>query len=860
MLVLLAAVGLAVLAFFATRSGDSSLHAPAPGAGEEFVAERSPAPTLAEGERDDSVVRIEVEAFEENEVPPATVAETWRVRVVDGGGETPVIGAAVSVVDLASLRRELALRGAGFDSIEGLRLRELLALRETTGADGCAGFSLPPQGLMVEARSGALWAFGVVNEMPRNSCVTLRLGPDRSLSVKVVDDAGKPVGGVPVVLRGHDPLRDRSTWKWTDTAASTGIATFLHFQRRLEQGSGWHVTFAFPVRGEPSVPVDVDTPAEPPVVLRLPETGSLRIVTRAPDGEPVRLSDTRLRVDALEGEPGGERLWPDGPWSWPEFDGYGEALVPWIGLGLHVKVSLTRGDVELAQCSRAGPSRAGEEVLCELEWRGRWVAGRFVLQDGQAWPAGKVQSYLSISPSPDRYLPSHDLPIDDDGRFRLLVELACPSNGTRTLQFSGPHPGGLGDVLALVPLQQEIPAEGSDLGDVLLDHGERIVSGRVVDLAGHPVAGATFSLRSRARVRDGEMWPTVRMSGTQRTAADGEFTLYLPLGETLPSYDLRLTTRAERFVDDADRELRRGERGVEVVLSTAGALAGSLVFDEGLGPDDVRVWIRDPARRFVPLRTGASFEVQALAPDTYTLEVVRRETRWRSESRPAARVEGLVVRAGETCRDPRIQGLFVDNPFQTLRIRVVDRSSTPLKGAVAGVQDGDTYRQAISGADGICHVRVEQLPVDLRLAVFGYRTQKLLGVDSDREVVLESGLPIRLRVQIVPSREDLNFSLWARLKVVDDAGAVLGYAWGTEGVDADMDLDEQGELAVRVPYAGTYQCEFYLSLVHEHIGRGAQLEFADPLRISVLEHPEEQEFELSIPLAVVEEAVRRAVE
>ena len=818
------------------------------------------APTLAKGERDDASERTEALTSARNELPPAQESDTWCVQVLDEGGETPVVGAAVSVVDFPSLRRELELRGAGPDSVEGLRLRDVLALHESTGVDGCASFSIPPEFLMVEARFGSLWAFEIVRGMPPGNCLSLRLGADRSLSVKVIDGEGQAVGGIPVALRRFDPARDRSAWKWTDTAANSGIATFLHFQRRLEQGSGWHVTLAFPLRSQAVLPVDADTPPEPPLVLRLPETGRLRIVTRTPDGEPVRLSDTWLRVDAFEDPPGGERLWADGPWSSPDLDRHGEALVPWIGLGLHVQVSLMRSGVEVARCSLPGPSQADEEVLCALEWRGRWVTGRFVLQGGEAWPAGVAQSYLSVIPSPEGHHGSHQLPIEEDGRFRLLIEVPRPPNGTRSLQFRAAHPDGSGDVLAWLPLQEEIPAGGLDLGDVLLDHGERIVSGRVVDRIGHPVPGAKFSLRSRATVRDGEMWPTIRMSGTQSTAADGEFTLYVPLGKTLPSYDLRLTTRAEGYVDDRQRGVRRGERDVEVVLSSAGTLAGSLVFDEGLGPDDVRVWIRGSERKFVPLRRDASFEVQALTPDTYSLEVVRRETRWQTESRPAALIEGLLVRAGETCRDPRIQNLFVDNPFQTLRIRVVDRSSTPLKGAVAGVQDGGTYRQTVSGADGVCHVRVENLPIDLRLAAFGYRTQKLLGVDSDREVLLEAGLPIRLRVRIVPSREELEFGLSAWLKVVDETGEVLGSAWGTENADADLGLDEHGELAVRVPYVGTYQCGFHLSLIHEHIGRGAELEFADPPRITVLEQPDEQVFDLTIPLAVVEDAVRRAVD
>lgn len=857
-LVLLIGGGLAVLAFLATRPSEPSVRAPAPEARDDLEALRASAslpgaPVHVPTERESVAVVPE-------DVAPGTDAEVWRVCVVDGAGGAPVAGATVSVLDLERIGRELSLQGIGFDSIAGLRLRAARALRETTGPDGCASFPSTASQLMVEARSGALWAFAVVAPPPPEEGLTLRLSADRSLSVRVIDTAGNPVGGVPVALRRGDPSRAGYSWKWTDTAADSGIATFLHFQRRLEQGPGWHVTFAFPVLGDPLVPVDETTPPEPPVLFTLPETGSLRVRAWPVGGSPFALEGAELRVDAFEGSPRGERLLAEGPWSRPALDARGEALVPWIGVGLRVEVSLTRIGVELASASLPGPSRAGEEVVAQLEWRTRCVTGRFVLRDGRAWPAGTVQCQLVIFPSPALFPRPRELTVDDGGRFRLEVDRERPVNGTRSLRITARHPDGPGDVLALVPLDAEIPPEGLDLGDVLLDHGEPLVSGRVVDTANRPVAGATFRLRILAKVPDGELWPAVRTSGTAHTGVDGEFALHLPLGEAVPGDDLRLTTLAGGFADDRDRDVRRGASDVEVVLAAAGGLAGSLELDEGLGFDDVFLILDGPAREPVQLRSDATFERQALVPDVYTLEVWRLGPDRRPESRPAALVEGLVVRAGETCRDPRVQDLFVENPLPTLRIRVVDRASRPLVHAVASVRGVDELRPATSGSDGVCRVRVEELPVDLHVAAFGYAPEELFGVDSDREVVLEAGIPVRLRVRVVPPAGDLVYRLGADLQVVDADGLVRGSPWGGERVGGETFLDESGELALGIPAAGVYRCGFFVSIVHEHVGRGATVELADPPRITVVQSSDEQLFELSIPRSAVEDAVHSAAQ
>ena len=863
-LILLVAGILGVLIFLATRTIESGARtiAPEPSAGmletrSEQEAASAPAPP-----RDRTVaLPIAGDAASERRDDVG-----WRVCVVDARTNAPVVGATVSVTDFNAIARELAELGIGFDTIDGLRLRRERAVEVQTGPDGCARFSAPPEHASVEARSGPDWAFTVVNQVPENRCVTLKLSPDRALVVRVVGAAGAPAGGVPVALRREVDARPTYSFKWTDTQSGSGLATFLHFQRRLEQGAGWHALLAFPVRDQALTPVDEHTPNDPPITLVLPDTGRVRVHVRAVDGGVPDLDGVDLHLDAFEGESGTSRLWPDGPWAHPHIDQQGEALVPWIGLGLRVKAALLRDRDEVVARSIAGPARVGEEVVCDLVWSStstRVVTGRFVFEDGRAWPAAKVSVFAALFPMPSPPPPSREIVVQSDGRFRMPVHEARPASGSRAFRFSASHPVSRGQVIAVVPLDLDVPPGGLDLGDIVLDFGELLVSGRVVDEAHRPVAGAISYVRERTMLSGEERWPRVQTAGTSRTADDGAFALYLSAGETQPSEELRLETHAVGFVADSMRDVRRGDRNVEIVMKTAGALAGWLLLDRGLAHDDVSLSLSGQTRQVVLLRADQTFEVLELSPGTYSLEVRRRGAIGRFEREPAALIENLIVRAGETCRDPRIQGLRIDNPLTTLRIRVLDRASTPLSGAAISIAGLADAQAAISKIDGVCLVRCEALPIDLDVSAFGYARQRIANVSADRDVVLDAGFPIRLRTSAKPSGGQPKYVLGVMLHTVDANGIARGLAWGPEYTanytNARTDFDEHGEIALRMPAAGVYECEVTVSVLAGNMGRGASVELSPRPRITVLASSKEQIFELSIPDDTVKAAVERAL-
>ncbi len=853
-LILLVAGILGVLIFLATRTNDSGASLPGP----------EPQADVVETRHDSELASPSTPATDRSEVasaaddaPAAIDDASWRVCVVDGLTNAVVAGATVSIIDSSAIMRELEPRGIGFDSIEGLRLRRERAIEAKTGADGCARFAAPVAHAMVEARSGANWAIAVVSEIPKDRCVTLKLTPDRELRVRVVDAAGTAVGGVPVALRLMKP---RMSWKWTDTQSGTGLATFLHFQRRLEQGPGWNAVFAFPLRNEPKVPVDADTPLEPPLTLVLPDTGRVRVRVRTADGRFPDLEGIELRLDAFERESNASQLWVNGPWSRPHLDASGEAFAPWIGLGLNMKASLVKDGEDIVTASFAGPAQAGEEVLCELVCASAapaMLSGRFVLRDGRAWPATTVFVSATIFPIPSPWPKSRAFDLDSNGRFRMPVHDARPTNGTRAFQFAAMHPDGLGQVLATVPLDQELPAEGLDIGDIVLDFGELLAAGRVVDESFRPIAGASFNVNAHGTALGKAVEPRIRTAGTNYTPENGEFALYLPLGEPQPGEELRVTAQAPGFVESPARDIRRGQRDVELVLRQAGGLAGSLELERGLAVDEFTLFLTGETKRYVSLRSDATFEMEQLPPGTYSLDVLLRGAKGQPES--VALVSGLVVRAGETCRDLRIQKLQIQSSFATLKIRVVDRTGKAVRGVAISIVGAADSQVTHSQDDGVCSVRCAALPVDLDVSAFGYQRQRLSRVSADQDVVLDAGLPIRLHVDAAPSGTDPKYMLGTYLFTVDEKGVTGKQAWGADyqaGYAFDRTyFGERGELALRMPAAGVYECHVFVTVVVNGVFRGANVELASKPRITVLANPAEQLFELSVLEAAVKAAV-----
>jgi RNA polymerase sigma-70 factor (ECF subfamily) len=853
----------AAAAFYLCANGTSEPPVPTPGpARGAGTVELAAAPGTPEVPLDRSLGGVS----ERREVaePVQPVAST--VVVFDADTGRPVPGARVEVVATAALMRALGEAGARLHAPAGRRVRADLAIVATTDDHGAAAMHVPEGALMIEARHDARWGFRAVPSMPDDHRIVLEIGFDRDLRVRVVDQDGQPRADVPVALRRQTEPEPRVRWSGQETVTEPpdGVAVFLHLQRRLQQGPGWHLTFAFPLREPPAVPVDADTPLEPPSELRLPATGGMRLHMRTPGGEVPYLGGIEVQLTAIAD---GRRLLADGPWANPRLDGKtGEVLVPWLGLDLELQVDLRRAGTVVATTTAMGPRRVGEIVDCDVAWDRapvRIARGRFVRNDGRPWPACTAEALARLQPMPTDaagFPDAQQLPVGADGRFALEVQNARPPHGSLGYRFMAPDPDGNGSVMAFVGFDQDVPPEGLDLGDVLLDHGPLLVAGCVVDPGNRPVAGAQLQLHASAPALTQERWRPVFTSGTQRTGDDGRFALFLPRGERDPGDRLGLTARRDGFVAAPARECARGDARLLVVMQPAGGLAGSLVLGDGLAAGDLVVWLVEAATpslgQLVQVGNDGSFALENLPAGMHSLKVYRRGLDNRPERQPAVVVDGLQVLAGAENRDPRIQQLRIDTVHPTVRIQVVDRNSTPLRGALVSVAGLRNAEPAVADEAGVCRVRAERLPVDLEVTAFGYRARHLQGVADDARVVLDDGIAVQLRAGAQSIGRTPHHRLGVHLYDVDAAGVRRDATYGRAYPWQLRYFDASGELAISVPQPGVYECEVFVYVEgDDHVGRAGPVPMPPP-RITVLERGEPQVFDLGIPQAAVDAAVQ----
>ncbi|MFO1078483.1 MAG: carboxypeptidase-like regulatory domain-containing protein [Planctomycetota bacterium] len=793
--------------------------------------------------------------------PPGPTANLT-VRVVDANTKEMIQGALVEVGEIRALSQAFAAAHTGMHEPEGRRIRARLLIRATTDEHGEAHLVVPERGLAIEARLGELWGMTMLANMPQDGQTEVAIGPDRELSVQVVDASGAPRAGIPVAVRRQQPGRlvPEYDFQATSTEKPRGVATFLHLQRRFAQGPGWHATFAFPCVPQPCVPIDESTPSSPPLQLVLPPTGSLRVVILGERGIAPDANDLRLEVTARAN---GEEQWNAGPWQHPYLDERGQALVPFLGLGLDLTVTLKRGDRRIGSRRLPGPGSPGETVVCELGTTGDapLARGRFVRRDGTPWPACTVTARSELLPAPTTWPDREELVVDASGRFSLPVRVETPTNGTRSYVIRGEHPALRGTVACRLPLSQIVPPEGVDLGDVVFDHGPLLLAGSVVDVEQRPLAQAQMRVFARTTAFGGDVWPHVECSGILVTGADGRFALFLPQGDPDPGIDLQLEAKCPGYVGVERHPRPRGDEHITLVMQQAGSLAGSLRFADDRMPRSATIELRDASAKRVAIpNSSGEFRLGNLRGGTYSLVVHSPALVDADGKKQPITVEGVVIVPGETCRDPRIQDLRIESLLHAVRVTIVDRASTPVDDAWLHIVGAPATRSFKTDRNGTATVLTMTLPVDLDASAFGYRPQRVQGVAEDTRIVVDTGIEVRLHAGTAGRGSNPHWELGIELFDLEPDGTRGGLTYGEAFPHERRFFDGNGELALRLPRPGTYECQFFLFVAgDDRVGRGAPVKLQRLPRITVVESTAPQVFELDIPAGAITTAVAAAL-
>lgn len=607
----------------------------------------------------------------------------------------------------------------------------------------------------------------------------LRLAP--GIAVLVVDAAGAPQSDVPVsvlVPTAFPPTFDRAM------TGADGLAR-LAVPDAEARGTGEKkasVALAMPLDEPVEAPFDPELLPESPVRLVLPQTGTVVVRLVTPDRQPF----LEPAVVELQGPERGEvRIDGEGRNLVRVAANAGVATFRFVGLGPPLEIAASPANPALRRVEGKldGPRAPGETALT-LECGG-WattVSGRLVKSDGKAMARTNLEVKIPIVAGPsttEPYSPAVDAMTGPDGKFvaRFDVDPATVPPGEAQLGVKLEQPRVANGIYVdrrqavTAALPDSIRTGNADLGDVIVADLDLVAAGKVVDPEGAPVGGARLRIVERSRTGWRSAW---RMHEIQAaSAADGRFELR---GKAQgASLGLAAEREGWRCLEPVPFEI--GARDVKLVMSRAGAIEGSIA---GLGSRDTNVWTEapievsivkagvdaprekfsgtrdtaDPDRHEVDVFEG-QFECKTLRPGTYTVEFYKTSLRERNPSVLLV-VEGIVVKAGETTKDPRLQNIELAKLLKSLVVTVVDERGVPLKGVRVGARAAGSsteFGEFATGADGRATVATDVSPVEVIAAAKGYRSATLAQVAADATIKLEKTTPKRVTIRLAEGVE-----------------------------------------------------------------------------------------------------------
>lgn len=518
---------------------------------------------------------------------PFTMLE--RLAAVDG----PAQGATVEVLD--SDLQPLADISVGFASNALLRdpktqtfraglgrlYREDLFLkmglvgkygqRFVTGADGLVTLPNDESGYVVAIARKDGKRFAVMKALRKGvEELTLELAALKEIAVRVVDQRGRPVFGMPVAASpwANDVGSDGTVAGWTDRK---GIA---YVRSRWIHSAQDTLTVAVAFVGKESVAKTLDLGDGIPegiVALQMPPFGQVKTILYDDDGKPSdQVTRATIEIENRFGE--GQRYQR---WTAPITDPDG-ATFPAVGLNQHVKIHLSlKGSRSDVLISGTGPRQLREMTILTPEAASEVVAEptlsiRILDRDGEPVKAEK----LGIAFIDSRYAKSFTSRTDKAGRLDVAVpQRHRESDGVWVYimrRGSGVDDGSVGGMSLELP--EEIPKGRFDVGDRRLADEPVRLAGRFVDDKGKPVRGVEVRV-DRVFRRPSSSW-----SGSSEfrgpvvhTDAEGRFEIRHVFDE-LNDIDVKLKGHYVKEMPDWSL----GDTDVEFVMARAGKVVARL--------------------------------------------------------------------------------------------------------------------------------------------------------------------------------------------------------------------------------------------------------------------------------------------
>jgi hypothetical protein len=728
----------------------------------------------------------------------------------------PVPGARVQV--LAPTPESLAdIERAFFAGTTLAALLEQFGTSRTADAEGRARIPRPTDLVLIAASKGDLYGVLEMNKvyesLDKEGVLRLELETEPALRIRVRDQNGRPVAGIPVALRVGDGDDFSSFDLMRVNTDAEGVGTLPQaraFSRvsSPSQDVGHYAAIAVVLLETVRVPLDLEKIPIEPVELVLPPTGAVRVRLQDSAGNPLR-EELLVALSRARDNPE-----DDDDWLAPGMPGFGastewgtngEALFPFVGLGLAIHVSaLYPGAPKATIVLARGPTQPGESIEVVLRETLDYPVLLVALRNAQDAPvSGRAVTALVMHSHADgTWDETFHLEADAEGRVRLPLLLGSES-ASLAIAWSVRDDIGAPPLIGRSDLAR-LPAPGeNDLGVIRLVAAPLLAAGRVAGPDGAPIAGAQVTPSRRTIYGENQedfFWESVGSLRTQ-TAADGGFTLYGPWNEP----ELQLEAEAEGWLSAA-LATRPGARDLEIRLGAAAALEGRIVADAGVDRDAIRVSLRylnapltdDPDGNDATVGVDSDsgrFRFQPAPPGIadLTLEVAN----FRQDAEPLLVIPSVQVGGPP---DARLDPVDLRGKLHGCRIRATGEGGVTLDYCEAWpVARPDWAVQGWQGRIGL--ISLEPLG-EVTVTAPGWREVRFTPTAPDAEIVLPRGYEVRVATAagaVLQGDKRLGCFL------IPESGED---AW-TRGTR--MVFDNSGEALLLVSNVGVYRVEFFLT-------------------------------------------------
>jgi len=718
--------------------------------------------------------RREVVESYESLLPLPDDVEWTPIRVVDAETEEPVPGAAVRWYDatVQTAIRERELVDIGDQTI--WKDHEQLALRFgwfTTSDERGVARVHRGDGTCVVARKDGRYGRIDINAglVPPSDGFAVELEPDLGFDVQVVDDAGRPAAGVPIMVgvfaEDGAYVRPHSWGPLTMSAGPDATARIPHTQQlpKLEdEGAPQHyrVCTAVPGYEDAGVAFDPKAPPTEPVVLQLPALGSIAVRCEIL-GEQVTPDSATMYEQSQQRSR--SFMFGGGYVRRPDDDGVVRFRFVPAGKEFHIGATC---DGNWVGQKVTGPA-AGVELAVVLrpDADAMMLTGRLLGPDRA--PLAKQSVLLRVNGDVHHYS-KHET--GEDGRFLALLGKKQEKSQAKSIEFTLEVEGKEAIVASAAP--RELRAGIEDLGDIVLQADELIVAGRCV-VDGEPVEARGSIEYSRVAV-DGERQWWRHYEARWLVREDGTFEMRGKVDADL----LRLYVFAEGCRHREPIEFRRGQRDLLVELERGSKLAATmLVPDAGwqtlqasLTRTDALPGSEEHDKKFdggVGKRGDGRQQADwaGLAAGTYTMAI---EAAGFPE--PLHVVPDIIVPLPEA-GDPRLVDIDLRERLRVQIVRFFDADWKPIENVEGALFPlGQPESEVLRGH--ACWGKESQLllPSDdptMTVGVVGYRPQRVVCAGEPLDVRLD---PWPRSVVTVSTSVELPEGAYLRLRIAPPGG------------------------------------------------------------------------------------------